>query len=61
VEFDLIVEGINYINQAYYFYVQYFINGGKAECVESMVFDVKGQAKEGGMQVLCQCYFISQG
>jgi hypothetical protein len=29
--------------------------------VESMVFDTKGQAKEGGMQVLWQCYFIPQG
>jgi len=26
-----------------------------------MVFDVKKQAKEGGMQVLRQCYFILQG
>jgi hypothetical protein len=31
------------------------------ECVESMVFDAKQQAKEGGMQVLQQCYFILQG
>jgi hypothetical protein len=29
-----------------------FINGGKARHVESMVFDAKGQVKEGGMQVL---------
>ncbi len=29
--------------------------------MESMVFDVKIQAKEGGMQVLWQCYFILQG
>ncbi len=27
----------------------------------SMVFDAKRQAKEGGMQVLQQCYFIPQG
>jgi len=26
----------------------------------SMVFDAKRQAKEGGMQVLQQCYFIPQ-
>jgi len=36
-------------------------DGRKAECVESMVFDAKGQAKEGGMQVLQQCYFMPQG
>jgi hypothetical protein len=29
-----------------------FIDGGKVEHVESMVFDGRGQAKEGGMQVL---------
>jgi hypothetical protein len=29
--------------------------------MESMVFDAKGQGKEGGMQVLWQCYFIPQG
>jgi hypothetical protein len=60
VEFNLIVEYLNYINQAYCFYVQYFIDGRKVECVESMVFDARGQAKEGGMQVLQQCYFIPQ-
>ncbi len=52
VEFDLIVEYINYINQAYCYCAQCFIDGRKEECVESMVFDAKGQAKEGGMQVL---------
>ncbi len=30
------------------------------ECVECMVFDVKGQAREDGMQVLRQFYFILQ-
>jgi hypothetical protein len=49
---NLIVEYLNYINEAYYFYVQCFIDGRKMERVESMVFDVKGQSKEGGMQVL---------
>jgi hypothetical protein len=48
VEFDLIVEYINYINQAYCYYAQCFI-GGNAECVESMIFDAKKQAMEGGM------------
>jgi len=28
------------------------------KCVKSMVFDAKGQVREGGMQVLKQCYFI---
>jgi len=61
VEFDLIVEYINYINQAYCFCVQCLINGGMAKHVESMVFDGKGQARKGGMQVLQQCYFVLQG
>jgi hypothetical protein len=53
MEFDLIVEYINYINQmAYYYYVYCFIDGGKAKCAESMVFDAKWQSREGGMQVL---------
>jgi hypothetical protein len=26
-----------------------------------MVFDAKGQAREGEMQVLQQCYFVLQG
>ncbi len=47
MEFDFIVEYINYINQAYCSYVQCFINGGEARCVESMVFDARGQVKEG--------------
>ncbi len=58
MESDLIVEYINCINQAYYSCLQCFIDGRKAERVESMVFDARGQAKEGGMQVL---RFISQG
>ncbi len=41
MEFDLIVEYINYINQAYCYCAQCFIDGGKTECVESMVFDAK--------------------
>ncbi len=52
MECNLIVEYLNYINQVYYSCVQCFIDGRKAECVESMVFDAKGQAREGGMQVL---------
>ncbi len=60
MEFDIIVEYINYINQAYCSCVHCFIDGGKVECVESMVFDVRGQAMEGGMQVLGQCYFVLQ-
>jgi hypothetical protein len=46
VESDFIVEYINYINQAYCSYVQCFINGGEAGRVD-MVFDAKGQVKEG--------------
>jgi hypothetical protein len=61
VESILIVGYLNYINQAYCSYVQYFFDGRKAECVESVVFDMKGQARESGMQVLQQCYFILQG
>jgi hypothetical protein len=61
VESNFIVGYLNYINQAYCSYVQYFFDGRKAERVESMVFDVKGQVREGGMQVLQQCYFIPQG
>jgi hypothetical protein len=38
-----------YINQAYSFSIQCFINGKKAKHVESMVFDAKGQAREGEM------------
>jgi hypothetical protein len=49
VKFDLIVEEINNINQAYFFYVQCFIDGGKAKHVESMVFDGRGQARKSGM------------
>ncbi len=52
MEFDFIVEHFNYINQAHCSYVQCFIDGGKAKCVEFMAFDARGQAKEGGMQVL---------
>ncbi len=58
MESDLIVEYINCINQAYYSCLQCFIDGRKVERVESMVFDARGEAKEGGMQVL---RFISQG
>ncbi len=58
---NLIVEYFNCIHQAYCSCVQCFIDGGKVEHVESMVFDAKRQAKEGGMQVLLQCYFIPQG
>jgi hypothetical protein len=54
MEFNLIVEYINYINQAYCSYVHCFIDGGKMEHVESMVFHARGQAREGGMQVLRQ-------
>jgi hypothetical protein len=61
VEFDLIVEYRNYNNQAYCSCLQCFIDGWKAEHVESMVFDVEGQVRESGMQVLQQCYFIPQG
>ncbi len=61
MEFDFIVEHLNYINQAYCSCVQSFINGGKTKCVESMIFDAKGQVQEGGMQVLQQCYFIPRG
>jgi hypothetical protein len=57
VEFDLIVEHINY--QAYYSCVHCFINGGKAKCVESMVFDVKGQVREGGMQSFATMLFCT--
>jgi hypothetical protein len=46
--------------QAYCSYVQCFSDGGKVKCVESMVFDARGQARESGMQVLQQCYFIPQ-
>ncbi len=41
MKFDLIVEYINYTNQVHYFYVECFIDGGKVEWVESMVFDAK--------------------
>jgi hypothetical protein len=61
VEFDFIVEYFNYVTQAYCSCVQCFIKGRKAKHVESMVFDVGRQVKEGGMQVLQQCYFIPQG
>ncbi len=61
MEFDLIAQYINYINQTYYFFIQCFIDGGKAKCVESLVFNVRGQAREGGMQVLQQCHFVPQG
>ncbi len=60
MEFDFIVEYINYINQAYCSCVQCFINGGEVGRVESMVFDARRQAKESEMQVLWQCYFILQ-
>ncbi len=50
MESDLIVEYLHYINETYYSCVQCFINGGKAKHVESMVFDARGQAKEGRMQ-----------
>ncbi len=49
VKSDFIIECINYIDQAYYFCVQCFINGGEVGRVEHMVFDARGQAKEGGM------------
>jgi hypothetical protein len=52
VESNLIVKYLNYINQAYCFCVQYFFDEGTAKCVEFMVFDAKGQVREGGMQVL---------
>ncbi len=61
MKFDIIVEYLNYINQAYCSCVQCFINGRKVKRVKFMVFDAKRQAKEGGMQVLWQCYFILQG
>ncbi len=61
MEFDLIVEYRTYINQAYCSCVQCFIDGQKVKHVESMVFDAEGQVREGGMQVLHQCYFIPQG
>ncbi len=61
MESNLIVGYLNNINQAYCSCVLYFFDGRKTKCVESMVFDAKGQAKEGGMQVLQQCYFIPQG
>ncbi len=48
----LFVGYLNYINQAYCSCVHFFIDGRKVECVESMVFVTKGQAREGGMQVL---------
>ncbi len=47
MEFNLIVEYPNYISQTYCSCVQCFIDGRKVENVESMVFDAKGQAKEG--------------
>jgi hypothetical protein len=37
------------------------MNGRKAERVGSMVFNVRRQAREGGMEVLQQCYFVPQG
>jgi hypothetical protein len=52
VESDLIVEYLNYINQAYCSCVHCFINRGKMEHVKSMVFDARGQAREGEMQIL---------
>jgi hypothetical protein len=52
VKSNLIVEYINYINQTYCSCIQFFINGGKVERVESIVFDAKKQAMEGGIQVL---------
>jgi hypothetical protein len=61
VKSNLIVEYTNYINQALFFCIQCFIDGGKVKRVESMVFDARGQAREGGMQVLQQYYFILQG
>ncbi len=52
MESDLIVKYLNYTNQGYCSCVHCFIDEGKTECVESMVFDARGQAGEGGMQVL---------
>jgi hypothetical protein len=46
--------------KVYYFCEQCFIDGGKMECVESMVFDVGGQIKEGGMQVLSMLFCIAR-
>ncbi len=50
MESDLIVEYINYINEAYCSCVQCFANGKKVEHVQSMIFDVRGQTKEGLMK-----------
>jgi hypothetical protein len=58
VESNLIIEYINFINQTYCSCVWCFIDEGKVERVESMVFDVRGQAMEGGTKVLWQCYFV---
>ncbi len=48
----LFVGYLNYINQTYCSFVHFFIDGRKVERGESMVFVTRGQAKEGGMQVL---------
>ncbi len=48
MESNLIVACFNYTNQTFFF----FFNGWKAKRVESMVFDAKKQAMEGGIQVL---------
>jgi hypothetical protein len=57
VESDLIVKFLIILFKPFFV----FFYGRKAERMESMVFDAKGQGKEGGMQVLRQCYFIPQG
>jgi hypothetical protein len=61
MESDFIIQYIIYISQAYYSCIQFFINGRKVEHVESMVFDAKRYIREGGIQVLWQCYFVLQG
>jgi hypothetical protein len=42
VKSDTIVQNFNFINQAYFFV---FFQWGKAKLVESIIFDIIGQAK----------------
>jgi hypothetical protein len=58
VESDLIVK---YLIILFNPIVFVFFYGRKAKCMELMVFDARRQGREGGMQVLQQCYFIPQG
>jgi hypothetical protein len=52
---------LNYLNSTNQTYFLCFLNGGKVEHVEFMLFDARRQARDNEMQVLRQCHFIPQG